>query len=74
MVEMPNFSHLHAAFAKGGVLKSLALAGGFTVREPDRGSIGEKGSDKGFESDYEGLFLLAPVGASKSTEDVEAGD
>ena len=77
-VKMPNGGHLHATggYSEGGILNCLEFldVGGFTVGEPDRGSIGEKGSDEGFESDYEGLFLLAPVGASKSTEDVEAGD
>ena len=48
-VKMSNVSHLHAAggYAKGGILDCLELlnVGGFAVREPDRGSIREKGSD-----------------------------
>ena len=77
-VKMPNGGHLHATggYSEGGILNYLEFldVGGFTVGEPDRGSIHEKGSNQGFEGDDEGFLLLAPVGASESTEDVETSD
>ena len=76
-VKMPNAGHLHAAGCdtEGRVLEGLESidVGGFDVREPDRGCVCDDGTDEGFVGDYEGLLLLAPIGASKGPEDVEAG-
>lgn len=43
------------------------------VGEPDGSSVEKYGSDNGFVCDDYGFLLLAPVGASKSFENVEAG-
>ena len=76
-VKMPNAGHLHAAGCdtEGRVLEGLESidVGGFGVGEPYGGRISNNGSDEGFESNNEGLLLLAPVGAGKGPEDVEAG-
>ena len=76
-VKMPNAGHLHAAGCdtEGRVLECLESIdmGGFGVGEPDGGRICNNGTDEGFVGDYEGLLLLAPIGASKGPEDVEAG-
>ena len=76
-VKMPNAGILHAAGCdtEGRVLEGLEFieVDGFGVGEPDGGRIGDDGTDEGFEGDYEGLLLLAPVGASKGPEDVETG-
>ena len=73
-VEMPNVGHPHTSrhSTEGSVLKGLELLdvrlGG--IGEPYWGSVGKKGSNKGNEGDTEGLLLLAPIGASESTEKV----
>ena len=76
-VKVLSTGHLHAAsrYAEGRVLESLQSIDvvGFDVGEPGRGRICDEGSNEGFIGDDEGLFLLAPVRASKSTEDVEPG-
>ena len=43
------------------------------VGEPDGSSVEKYGSDDGFVCDDYGFLLLAPVGATKSFENVEAG-
>ena len=76
-VKMVNGTHLHAAggYAEGRILDALEFQNGGrgSVGEPNWGSVGEQGANEGLVGDEEGLFLLAPRGASKSTEDVEAG-
>ena len=76
-VKMVNGTHLHAAggYAEGRILNTLEFlnGGGGRVGEPDWGSVGKKGTDEGLESDEEGLLLLAPKGASKGSQNVEAG-
>ena len=76
-VKMVDGAHLHAASsdAEGGILDTLEFlnGGGGRVGEPDWGSISKEGTDEGFESDEEGLLLLAPKGASKGSQNVEAG-
>ena len=67
-VKMSNGGHLHAAgcYTEGSVLEGLEFLDGGRggVWMPDGGSISEEGPDEGFVSDYEGLLLLAPAGAS----------
>ena len=76
-VEMPNVRHPHTTHhsTEGSVVEGLELLniglGG--VGEPYWGSIGEKGSNEGYESDTEGFLLLAPIGASEGSEEVKAG-
>ena len=43
------------------------------VGEPDGSNVKKYGSENGFVCDDYGFFWLAPVGASKSFENVEAG-
>ena len=43
------------------------------VREPGRGGVGEKGSNKGFIGKEEGFFMLASDGSSQGSDNVEAG-
>ena len=75
-VEMSNVGHPHTSRhgTEGSVLEGLELLniglGG--VGEPYWGSIGEEGSNKGYVGDSEGFLLLAPIGASEGSKEVEA--
>ena len=76
-MKVPSGGSFHAASsnAEGGVLQSLQFldVGVGGVGEPDGSSVEKYGSDDGFVCDDYGFLLLAPVGASKSFENVEAG-
>ena len=76
-VKVLSGGSLHAASgnAEGGVLKSVVFfhVGVGSIGEPDGSSVEKYGSDNGFVCDDYGFLLLAPVGASKSFENVEAG-
>ena len=41
--------------------------------EPDGNGMDKKGSDYGFEGNYNSFLLLNPVGASKGFENVDTG-
>ena len=61
-------------YAESRILDGLQLLDcrGGDVGEPDWGSVGEEGLNKGFESHKESFLLLSPAGTGKGFEDVEA--
>ena len=60
-------------YAEGGILNDLELGniGGGCVGEPDRGGVAEEGVYEGLVGCYNGLFLLAPRGASEGFQERE---
>jgi hypothetical protein len=76
-VQVGNGGHEQAAGgnAKRAILEGLEVlldCRGIGVGEPDWGGVGEDGADEGAEGQHQSLFLLAPICASKSFEDVAA--
>ena len=61
-----------SAEPEGPVLDSLEFGnvGGGGIRKPNRGSIGENGTDKGFKGLEHCLLLVSPGCASKGFKDV----
>ena len=76
-VKMLNGRHLHTTGgdAEGVILEGLEFCdvGCGGVGEPNGGGVKEEGTDYGLVCDGYGFDLLAPGGASKSLEDIEAG-
>ena len=76
-VEVVYWCCFYAAgcYSKSTILSPLEPGYGCLrcVGEPDGCGIGEDGSNEGPVGDDYCFFLLAPVGASKCSEDIETG-
>ena len=74
-VKMTDGTHLDTSCcnAKGGVLYRLDFTNARwgSIWEPDRGCVGEDGTDESLKGDYNGFFLLAPGGSSERFKDVK---